>query len=57
MNSGVATGSSENIHFEQAFTVFLNGQGGIKHVVNNVGNQVNFFVFIFIFFLDSPFLR
>jgi hypothetical protein len=38
--SGFACGSSPNVRFTSALTVFLNGNGGITHVINDLGDSV-----------------
>ncbi len=40
VENGISTGSSSNIQFVSPFTVFLNGNGAINHVINEVGNSV-----------------
>jgi hypothetical protein len=40
VESGFHTPSGSGIKFTNALTVFLNGQGGIKHVIDEQGNSV-----------------
>jgi len=39
MESGIRAPSGRDIHFENSLTVFLSGNGGIKHIVNEEGYQ------------------
>ena len=42
MKSGFSSlNNSPNVKFNQAISVFLNGQGGIEHVINDVGGSVS----------------
>jgi len=41
VNNGIETGSSVGVSIINPFTVFLNGLGSIKHVINNRGNTVH----------------
>jgi len=39
--SAISAPSGRGIQFTNSKAVFLNGQGGIEHIVNNNGNGVN----------------
>jgi hypothetical protein len=41
VNSGIITPEKPNIQFVNSLTVFLDGKGGILHVINDLGNQVD----------------
>ena len=39
VNSAIKAPSTPGVKFHNAVSVFLSGQGGVKHVINNVGSQ------------------
>jgi len=39
--NGIVSGSSSNVTFQNALSVFLNGLGQISHIANGKGNAVN----------------
>jgi len=41
VNNAIVTGNSQGIQFSNSLAVFLSGNGGINHVINNQGNAVN----------------
>lgn len=43
MPSGIQAPKKAGVKFHNALTVFLNGNGGINHVINEEGNTVNLY--------------
>jgi len=41
VNTAISTPTGSGIQFFSSLTVFLNGNGGINHVINQLGNAVN----------------
>jgi len=37
---GFSTPNNQNVYMKNVFTIFLTGQGGIRHVINQEGNEV-----------------
>ena len=40
VNSGIKSSSKHTLNLENSYTRFLNGKGGIRHVVNDQGSQI-----------------
>eukprot|EP01084_Bolivina_argentea_P108440 193804_1 len=41
IQNGILTPNNQNIKLENSLAIFLNGYGGIRHVINNQGEEVN----------------
>ena len=41
MDLGIQAPAKDGVYFKNSLSVFLNGNGAIKHVINDIGDPVN----------------